>query len=93
MALVELSYDEIETILIALVLRQDEIMSIPKDEYSDQTIYETRYIYDLSDRLNNAQRDMEEAMGREIENVANSKRESIVNRIRRTLGILPEVVY
>ena len=37
---VQLTYDEIETTLIALVLRQEEIMSIPFDERTDTTLYE-----------------------------------------------------
>lgn len=90
MALVELSYDEIETILIALVLRQDEILSIPKGEESDMTKYEMNYIFDLSDRLNDIQRRLEEKMGRELERLANNgetQRQSVVEKVKRFLGL------
>jgi hypothetical protein len=90
MALVELSYDEIETLLISLILRQDEILSIPKGEESDMTKYEMEYIFDLSDRLNEIQRDLEEKMGRELERLANNggtQRKSVVERVMGFLGL------
>jgi hypothetical protein len=90
MALVELSYDEIETLLISLILRQDEILSIPKGEESDMTKYEMKYIFDLSDRLNEIQRDLEEKMGRELERLANNggtQRKSVIERVMGFLGL------
>lgn len=91
MPLVELSYDELETILIALVLRQDEIMSIPADERSDLTKYETEYIFDLSDRLNEIQRRLEDKMAIEMERLANNAvlgpRPGVLTRVMRFLGL------
>jgi len=60
MALVELSYDELEVILIALVLRQEEIYTIPRSERTDATRYEIHNSGELSDKLNNAQHAIEQ---------------------------------
>lgn len=66
---VQLTYDEIEATLIALVLRQEEIMSIPFDERTDTTLYELDHIFEASQHLNDVQRRYEELGINEIEQV------------------------
>jgi hypothetical protein len=75
---VQLTYDEIETTLIALVLRQEEIMSIPFDERTDTTLYELDHIFEVSEHLNNVQRRYEELGVSEIEQVI-----SQIDRVQR----------
>lgn len=61
--ILEMTSEEIEFIATALILRCDEILSIPEDQRTERTVRELETLFEVRDRLHEIEFEYEVAVG------------------------------
>lgn len=59
----EMTSEDLEFIATALILRCDEILSIPEEERTDRTVRELEVLFEVRDRLHDIEFEHEVAVG------------------------------
>jgi len=90
---IELTYDELETALIALALRQEELREVRSLENKT----ELEHIWNITDQMDVAQRNLERRMTRQVEgwlesmtqveSVHSPSRDGLLSRLSRLLRL------